>query len=167
MFEEIAFEIRTLLGGLVQEIHHIGSTAVPGLCAKPRIDVDVVVCGASDIPEAIDRMSAAGYEVRGNRYNDGMWAFTEPRGGHPQRVYICAPDTPTHLNRILLRDYLRGHPNAAAAYAALKWRFAVAYAGDGDGYTRAKGPFVAEVVRLAAQPCLDRLRIRRRPAIRT
>ncbi len=56
--------------------HHVGSTSVPGLCAKPRIDVDIVVRRAEEIPDAINRLREAGYEFRGNRYNDGMWPLS-------------------------------------------------------------------------------------------
>jgi len=123
-FEEARAAIEGLLGGLVLEIHHIGSTSVPGLCAKPKIDIDIVLRSAAAIPEAIERMKAQGYTYHGNRYRDGMWAFTTGRGPRGERFYLCAPGTPTHLRRLLFRDYLRSHPETAAAYGALKRRLA-------------------------------------------
>lgn len=146
-FEEIRARLERLLDGLVLEIHHIGSTAVPGLCAKPKIDVDIVLRSAAKIPEAIERMQATGaYAYHGDRYGDGMWTFTTGRGSRGQRLYLCAPDTAAHLRRMLFRDHLQRHPEAAAAYAALKRRLASETADDWDHYTGGKGPFVTGIV---------------------
>ena len=142
-----------MLGGWVLEIHHIGSTSVPGLCAKPKIDVDIVLRSAAIIPDAIGRMKAQGHTYHGDRYGDGMWAFTTGSGSRGARFYLCAPGTPTHLRRMLFRDYLRGHPETAAAYGALKRKLASEVSGrseaDWDHYTGGKGPFVAETLRRA------------------
>ncbi|HMG50345.1 MAG TPA: GrpB family protein, partial [Inquilinus sp.] len=81
LFEEIRAGLERLLDGLVLEIQHIGSTAVPGLCAKPKIDVDIVLRSAEVIPEAIGLMQATGdYIYHGDKHRDGMWAFTTGRG---------------------------------------------------------------------------------------
>jgi len=149
-FDEICGKLKRLLGGLVQEICHIGSTSVPGLAAKPKIDVDVVLQSEAAIPEGIERLKEAGYRYHGNTYNDGMWAFTLGRGPFGERVYLCAPATETHLKRLLFRDYLRCHPEAAAAYEALKRRLAAEAIDDWDHYTGGKASFVAEIVGKAA-----------------
>jgi GrpB-like predicted nucleotidyltransferase (UPF0157 family)/SAM-dependent methyltransferase len=151
LFEEVRAGLERLLDGLIQEIHHIGSTAVPGLCAKPKIDVDIVLHSAAVIPEAIERMQATnGYIYHGDKYRDGMWAFTTGHGSRGQRLYLCAPGAATHLRRMLFRDYLRQHPETAAAYAVLKRRLASETEDDWNHYTGGKGPFVAETVRQAA-----------------
>ena len=89
------------------------------------------------------------YTFHGDRHQDDMWVFTTGRGSYGQRLYLCAPEHPTHLRRILFRDYLRLHPEAAATYAALKHRLALEAIDDWDHYTGSKGPFVAEIVRRA------------------
>ena len=150
-FREIAAAVRALLEPLVVAIDHVGSTSVPGLCAKPRIDLVTVVASDADIPEAIRRLQERGYEYRGNRYNDGMWTFTDGPGMRRQRLYVCAPGTLKHREWLLFRNHLRSNGDAAEAYGALKRRLAVEFAGDVDGYTRAKGPFVAEIVGIATR----------------
>ncbi|WP_315975226.1 GrpB family protein [Phyllobacterium zundukense] len=110
-FEEIRAEVSSRLSGLVVEIHHIGSTAIPGLCAKPKIDVDIVLCSSLDIPEGIARLQASGtYTFHGDRYNDDMWVFTRGGGSPGQRLYLCAPGHQTHLHRILFRDIFAATP---------------------------------------------------------
>jgi len=152
-FEKARAAIGKLLGGSVLEIHHIGSTSVPGLCAKPKIDIDIVLRSAPEIPEAIERMRAEGYTYHGDKYRDGMWAFTTGSASRGERFYLCAPGTPTHHKRLLFRDYLRSHPETAAAYGALKRKLASEVSGrseaDWDHYTGGKGPFVAETLRKA------------------
>ncbi|HEY9347998.1 MAG TPA: GNAT family N-acetyltransferase [Inquilinus sp.] len=151
LFAEIRTGLEQLLVGLVHEIQHIGSTAVPDLCAKPKIDVDVVLRSTAAIPKAIERMRATGdYIYHGDKYRDGMWAFTTGRGSPGQRLYLCAPGTATHLRRLLFRDHLRCHPEAATAYGALKRKLASETADDWDYYTGGKSRFVAETVRQAA-----------------
>lgn len=150
-FREIAAAVRVLLEPLVVAIDHVGSTSVPGLCAKPRIDLVAVVTSDAEIPEATRRLQERGYEYRGNRYNDGMWAFTDGPGMRRQRLYVCAPGTLKHRKWLLFRDHLRSNGDAAEAYGALKRRLAVEFAGDVDGYTRAKSPYVAEIVEIAAR----------------
>jgi GrpB-like predicted nucleotidyltransferase (UPF0157 family) len=141
----------SLLLELVAEIHHVGSTSVPGLCAKPKFDIDILLRRLSDIPEGIARMQATGdYTFHGDRYRDEMWVFTTGRGSHGQRLYLCAPDHPIHRRRILFRDYLRRHPETAATYAALKRKLAFEAIDDWDYYTGGKGPFVADIVQRAA-----------------
>lgn len=145
-FQAVRQRLEALLQGLAAEICHVGSTSIPGMCAKPKIDVDVVLRDAGAIPDGIARMRAAGYDDHGDKYDDGMWAFTTGRGSYGERIYLCAPGTATHEDRCLFRDYLRLHPGAAAEYAALKRRLASETASDWNHYTGGKGPFVAEIV---------------------
>ncbi len=148
-FEEIKSKLRGLLDQMVADIVHIGSTSIPGLCAKPKIDVDVVLKSEALIAQGIERLTSAGYVCHGNKHNDGMWAFTTGRGSFGERVYLCAPGTSTHQKRLFFRDHLRAYPEDAATYGALKRRLA-SEADDWDHYTGSKGPFVASIVKKAA-----------------
>src|SRR5262249_21355811 len=160
-FEDIRRTLEEQLAGLGREICHVGSTSVSGLCAKPKIDVDIVMRSAAAIPQGIERLKALGYACHGDRYKDGMWAFTIGRGSYGERLYLCAPGTPTHLRRLLFRDHLRNHPEAAAAYGALKRRLAAEAVNDWDHYTGGKGPFVADVVRRAAADSIQAVTVGR------
>ncbi|RCS21553.1 GrpB family protein [Phyllobacterium salinisoli] len=140
-FEEIKDKLCRLLDGMVADIAHIGSTSVPGLCAKPKIDVDVVLESEELIPQGVERLKLAGYTYHGNKYNDGMWAFTTGRSSFGERVYLCAPGTPTHQKRLFFRDHLRANPEDSATYGELKQRLASETDNDWDHYTGNKGSF--------------------------
>lgn len=150
LFERLRDEIGDTLAGIPFEAHHIGSTAVPGLCAKPKIDIDVVLQSAADIAKSLDLLKMTDLSYHGCPYNDGMWTFTSRRGLSPgHRLYVCVPDTATHLKRVLFRDCLRAHPEVAAAYGALKRDLVVSSGGDWHIYTNGKSAFVADVVERA------------------
>lgn len=150
LFEEAEARLKELLGGSVVAVDHIGSTAIPNMAAKPIIDIDVTLTGLADVPPASRRLIEAGYEERGNRYNDDVWAFLL-RGATPQlRVYLCPPQNRTHERRLAFRDYLRHHPAAAEAYAILKRQLAARFAEDGDRYTAEKSWFIQEILAKAS-----------------
>lgn len=148
-FERISDKLWQLLGDLVVAVDHVGSTSVPGLCAKPITDVGITICELADVDPASDILVENGYEVRGNRYDDEVWGFIKTSGSPKQRVYLCPPANETHSRRILFRDYLRANTETAHAYAALKRDLASKYPYDGDGYTAAKTHFISEVVERA------------------
>ncbi|WP_113447989.1 GrpB family protein [Rhizobium cremeum] len=138
--------LRKVLGGCVVAVEHIGSTAVPGLAAKPIIDVDVIVSGLRDIPDASAALIGAGFQPRGNRYDDDVWAFLLNRSSPRIRVYLCPPSNQTHERRMLFRNYLRQHDDVALAYSALKRRLADQFPYDGDRYTSEKSAFISEII---------------------
>ena len=127
-------------------IDHIGSTSIPGMIAKPLIDIDIVLPGLEHIEDATGVLLAEGYEPRGNRYDDEVWAFLSKGSVPAERVYLCPEGNGTHRNRLAFRDYLIAHPQAAADYAALKRRLAAEFRMDGDGYTAHKREFVDAIV---------------------
>ena len=76
LFEERASEIAKLLSPFVREVHHIGSTAVPGLAAKPKIDIDAVIADLRRLPELTARLRSTGYTFHGDPHASGLWTFT-------------------------------------------------------------------------------------------
>ena len=149
VFDAHRREIESLLGELVTDIHHIGSTSVPGLAAKPKIDMDVVIRAADDVIEAIERIKPAGFAFHGDPYVEGRWTFTRGYGSYGIRLYVCGPNNRAHVDRLLFRDWLRAHPRDAAAYGSLKRRLASEANGDWDFYTGGKSEFVAGIVEMA------------------
>ncbi|AGS20033.1 GrpB family protein [Rhizobium etli] len=149
LFAEISAEVATSLGDLVLSVDHIGSTSVPGLAAKPKIDFDVVVTSDEALPPAIELIRAAEFIFHGDPHGDGRWVFTRNRECYGFRLYLCGPDNRAHQERLLFRDYLRDHPDRANAYVDLKRRLAAEADGHWDFYTGGKSAFVSETVRLA------------------
>ncbi|MGO4481217.1 GrpB family protein [Rhizobium pisi] len=144
-FRNIRARLLALLPNALS-IDHIGSTSIPGMAAKPLIDIDIVLPGLGHIEDATRVLLSQDYEPRGNRYDDEVWAFLS-RGAEPaERVYLCPAGNGTHRNRLAFRDYLIAHPQAAADYAALKRRLAVEFRMDGDRYTAEKREFVDAIV---------------------
>ena len=76
--------------------------------------------------------------------------FTRSHGPYGERLYVCAPGNPVHIDRLRFRDYLRAHPAMASAYGVLKRQLATESGGDWDHYTGGKDAFVAEILRLSA-----------------
>lgn len=141
--------LRANLAKYVVSIDHIGSTAVSGLAAKPVIDIDMTVSSLVDVLGATAELIKIGFEPRGNRYDDDVWAFLWKRRIPEIRVYLCPPSNRTHKLRMLFRDYLRQHDEAAAAYAVLKRQLADQFPYDGDRYTSEKSAFISEIIRQA------------------
>lgn len=146
-FERLRARIWPAVADLATAIEHVGSTSVPGLAAKPVIDLDVVLRSGDHVPEAVARLAALGYGHRGDLGIAGREAFEPPPGAPEHHLYVCPPDSPALANHLALRDRLRGHPDLAAAYGALKQRLARAFAQDIDGYVDGKTGFILDVLR--------------------
>ncbi|RZI46949.1 bifunctional GrpB family protein/GNAT family N-acetyltransferase [Candidatus Finniella inopinata] len=116
LFEREAKEITRALGGNCLQVHHVGSTAVPGLAAKPKIDIIGVV---KDPDQAIVNLEAAGFDYRGEWNIPFKFNFTK-RGELEVNLHVFEADHPEIELNLLFRDYLRAHPLALAEYAALK-----------------------------------------------
>jgi GrpB-like predicted nucleotidyltransferase (UPF0157 family) len=140
-YESLSTRVREALGSLVQRVEHVGSTAVPGLAAKPIVDLYAVV-EAEALPEAIFRLAALGYVHEGELGISGRAAFAWPAGEPRHHLYVCAPDHEGLEELVRFRDHLRAHPDDAAAYGELKARLAQEHRNDRDAYSRGKDAFV-------------------------
>jgi GrpB-like predicted nucleotidyltransferase (UPF0157 family) len=110
LFEEFARPVREAVADLGAQIEHVGSTSVPGLAAKPIIDMDVVVGSADEVRGAIERLSSIGYVHQGNNGIAGREAFMWPSGAQPHHLYVVVEGSQPHLDHIEFRNYLRAHP---------------------------------------------------------
>jgi GrpB-like predicted nucleotidyltransferase (UPF0157 family) len=148
-FERLAQPVREATADLGACVEHVGSTSVPGLAAKPIVDVDVVVGSAADVPTAIERLRSLGYVYQGDKGIRGREAFMWPRGTRPHHLYVVVRGSRPHMEHVEFRDYLRGHPQAARDYAALKKKLAQEHHDDTVAYMHAKTEFVTRALRAA------------------
>ena len=151
-FERLRAALWPAVADLAVAIEHVGSTSVPGLAAKPIIDLDVVVPSRAEVPETVGRLTALGYDHRGDLGIEGREAFRAPHGAPAHHLYVCRSDAPSLANHLALRDFLRAHPERAQAYGALKMRLARAFAHDVDAYGAGKTEFVVAILREAGIP---------------
>jgi GrpB-like predicted nucleotidyltransferase (UPF0157 family) len=156
LFERIRASVWPAVHDLATAIEHVGSTSVPGLAAKPIVDLDVVV-PTDRVPAVIDRLASLGYEHLGDLGIQGREAFRPPARSPEHHLYVCPPDSPGLANHLAFRDQLRRSPQLADAYGALKTRLAAQFAHDLDAYAVAKTEFIVDVLRQAGFP-EDRLR---------
>ena len=127
-------------------IEHIGSTAVPGLAAKPIIDFDVVIASPSDLSEAIRLLGRIGYVHEGDLGIAGREAFLSPPGGPAHHLYVLSAGA-TELRRHLeFRDALRADEVLRVKYTALKRSLAQAHQHDRASYTAGKSAFINSIV---------------------
>lgn len=139
LFASLEASISGALGDLAIRIEHVGSTAVPGLAAKPIIDIDVVV--ATDrVHDAIRQLASAGYAHEGDLGIFGREAFVSPDGLPTHHLYVCPVGSPELARHLRFRDYLRSDPSATAEYAALKRRLAATT--DRAAYSPGKSEFI-------------------------
>ena len=145
-FAEIRDTIAPVLRDVARAIEHVGSTSVPGLAAKPVIDLDVIVAGEDDLPEAIARLGTLGYEHLGELGIPGRHAFRRPPGTIRHNLYVCVDGCESLRNHLAVRDHLRAHAETAARYAALKETLAAEGIGI-DEYVERKTAFLAGILR--------------------
>ena len=148
-FETEAATLNAVFGKRAIKVHHIGSTAVPGLEAKPIIDILVVLDDTDDINSFDRAMEDAGYRVRGECLDapipgtPGRFYFCkETNGVRSHHVHVCAKGHREIVDKLAFRDYLRAHSSKAAAYGKLKRRIAAQYRFDNIAYMQAKDGFV-------------------------
>ncbi|MEZ4789443.1 MAG: GrpB family protein [Flavobacteriales bacterium] len=153
-YEEIEARLKKLLPkNLVQRIAHIGSTAVPGLSAKPIIDVQVEVNDMEEVLErVVPRMEEEGYEfiwrpsIGENEPYYAWFIMRDAKGERTEHIHILSPDH-SSMERIVFRDLLRRHPEEAQAYETLKNELARKHARDRAAYTLGKTEFIRTILR--------------------
>lgn len=132
------------LGDLAVDIQHVGSTAVPGLAAKPIIDIAIAVAAPSAAAPVAAILNDLGYRFAIDAGGEGgLIFFREPEPPlRTHHVHVVSIDDPQWRNYLRFRDCLRADARLRAEYAALKERLAETYADDRPGYTEAKTEFV-------------------------
>jgi GrpB-like predicted nucleotidyltransferase (UPF0157 family) len=136
------------IGHLVVDIQHVGSTAVPGLAAKPIIDIAVAVASLADVQRCRPLLVELGYLDRGDRGREGGYVFVRERTPEVRthHLHMVAIDDPQWVNYLRFRDKLRADAALREEYTALKWKLQERLANNRQGYTAAKGAFIRRVL---------------------
>ena len=153
LFDTASGEIRAVIGEFITGIEHIGSTAVPGLSAKPVIDILIGVRSLADAPLFLPPLAPLGYTyvpAHEDVFPERRYLHRIIDGRHTHHLHIVEPGSEFYRVQLLFRDHLRTHPQDAADYAALKFRLAQQYRQDREAYTDAKSTFIQHILRLAS-----------------
>jgi GrpB-like predicted nucleotidyltransferase (UPF0157 family) len=136
------------LGPAATRIDHVGSTAVPGLAAKPVIDVQVSVPDLADERSYLPLLESAGLILR-LRETGHLFLWPPPAKPREVHVHVCASGSSWEHNHLLFRDYLRAHPEVSARYAAVKQDLIERWHDDRKAYGEAKTAFVLDTLEAA------------------
>jgi GrpB-like predicted nucleotidyltransferase (UPF0157 family) len=137
--------IRSSLSEFDCLIEHVGSTAVPGLAAKPIIDIAVGAVAGSE-PDCVDRLQGAGFEYRGYTPEGGHVLIRRADGLRTHHVHVVPADGEEWAKYLAFRDLLRRDPEARDAYAAVKKELALRFSRDRRGYLAGKDEIVAQLL---------------------
>ena len=155
-FERLRGVLLQALSGSDVSVEHVGSTAIPGLIAKPILDVDVNYGGETTFVEVRSKLEAVGYDHRGDQGVPGREAFrqdgsdvprsleAQPRSRH--HLYVCHEDSTEVRRHLAFRDALRADPSLAGQYAELKEKLLQLVGDDRERYTEGKSEFVEGVL---------------------
>ena len=160
MFQEIQAILALTLGADALSIEHVGSTSVPGLAAKPILDIDVVIESMKSLPTVIAKLETWAISIRGFRV-EGREAFDRKDEYVPyseeislkmtQHLYVCHQDSQELYRHITFRDALINNPELVKEYASLKKELAITFRNDRKAYTEGKSDFVQRILKQVAR----------------
>ncbi len=150
-FEAEAKHIGAALGENVAAIHHIGSTAIPGIYAKPVIDLLVEVGNITEVDERSSVMEAFGYEAMGEFGIPGRRYFRKDNqeGIRTYQIHVFEAGSAQVDRHLAFRDYMIAHPEDARKYSELKRKLAKEHSQSINGYVDGKDSFIKEIDRKA------------------
>jgi GrpB-like predicted nucleotidyltransferase (UPF0157 family) len=144
-FELWRGRLTALLGPVARRIEHVGSTSVPGLAAKPVVDIQVTVADLDDEDSYAPPTEATGLQLR---FRDHEHRYFQPPPGHPLdvHVHVCQQEADWERLHLLFRDYLRASAIARDAYVAAKREAAMLWADQAAAYTEAKSDVILGIL---------------------
>ena len=146
-FEEVRQHLLSFLAGQDVRVEHVGSTSVPGLAAKPILDIDIVLQNTADFAEVKALLEANGYYHVGDLGITGREAFKYDN--KPQlmshHLYVLSADSEELKRHLTFRDWLRSHPQDREAYAQVKLAAAQQFPDDIGAYIDAKSDVIFEI----------------------
>ena len=148
--------LESLLKDYLLEIHHVGSTSVKGLWAKPIIDILVVIKDLKDIPKIEEILNPYNYENRGQRGIPDRFFFAKgPEEARSHYLHVTLKGSDTYFDQLYFKRYLEEHPEYITKYNNLKMKLAEMYANERPKYTAAKDEFIKEVISLGKKEYQD------------
>jgi GrpB-like predicted nucleotidyltransferase (UPF0157 family) len=158
-FKDIRDALVKHLHPLIVAIEHVGSTSVPGLAAKPILDIDVVISERDDLAETVKTLSKLGYFHQGDKGIAGRESFSNQDGQVPwdgsgrtwptHYLYVCDHTNRELIRHLAFRDYLRQHPEEVRQYSQVKITAASRHPHDIDGYMAEKAECVERIIEKA------------------
>jgi GrpB-like predicted nucleotidyltransferase (UPF0157 family) len=149
MYEEESEKIRNVLGDIIIDIHHIGSTAIPGIKAKPVIDVLIEVKDIEGVAQHNHKMKELGYEAMGEYGIPKRRFFRKGGNNRTHHIHIFQVGNEEIERHINFKEYLIAHPDKAREYSKLKEELVNKYTYDVENYTNGKNDFIKEIDRKA------------------
>ena len=148
LFEKEKARLQTAISDYVLDIQHVGSTSIPGMTAKPILDIGIAVQNFEKAAVCIEPMVQLGYEYHGEHGIPRRHLFVkgDPRTHHVHMNEITSQDWE---NLVFFRDYLTRHPEIAQEYAELKLELAQRFPTDRQAYLDEKAPLIERVLQLA------------------
>lgn len=153
--DEKAF-LQTVFGDKILRINHFGSTAVPGLVAKPTVDILLEIKENTDLSEITETLIELGYIVNTPATDVIVYVKGYTSEGFVGQAFHIHVKLIGDWSELYFRDYLIVHPDVAKQYGVLKIRLKDKYEFDRDGYTAAKGEFVVKITALARAEFKDK-----------
>ena len=159
MYEQEKARIQDAIGEYLIDIQHVGSTSIPGLSAKPILDIMPVIRDISLIKQCVQPLEAIDYRYSGENGIPGRHYFRKP-------IDVTIKPRLVHLHvlqkgheqwamMLLFREYLRLHPESTQQYDVLKRELATKFGSDRVGYTDAKESFVKSIIRASVKEALN------------
>lgn len=152
-FETESNQIAAAFGETLVAVHHIGSTSIHGIYAKPVIDILVEVKNMAEVDARNSAMELLGYEVKGEFGIPSRRYFRKDNqdGIRTHQVHTFEANSSQVKRHLALRDFMNAHPEEAQKYSELKRKLAMEYPNNMDGYIDGKDGFIKEIDRRAAK----------------
>ena len=157
-FLQIRDSILPALSEITFRVEHVGSTSVPGLCAKPIIDIDIIIESISDFNSVRSNLQAVGYQYLGNQGVPGREAFRNNSCDIKHHLYVCQDGVLALRNHITLRDHLRKNIEDRDRYGLLKRKLAKQFRNDIEAYIEGKTDFIIKILSKYGIEELDEIR---------
>ena len=142
-------KIMLIMNNEIINIHHIGSTSIKGIYAKPVIDILIGVTDINNIDKYNEKMEKLGYICKGEYGIEGRRFFMKGLYNRTHHIHVFQSDNPEILRHLNFRDYMNQHPSEAKSYGELKKEMAIKFRYDIDGYCNGKDDFIKDIDRKA------------------